>query len=91
VGVEGGPQPNLKSRPGVSLSPTYGLDAGERDRLHNDHFLLAGGMLALLHAVFAVILKANQVLSGLALTLLGMGLTSFMGRSLVGVRPCVHL
>lgn len=52
---------------------------------------LAGGALALIHGVFAITLKANQVLSGLALTLLGMGLTSFIGRSIIGVRPGVRL
>lgn len=52
---------------------------------------LAGGLLALVHAFFAVTLKVNQVLSGLALTILGMGLTSFLGRPLIGVRPGVRL
>jgi ABC-type uncharacterized transport system permease subunit len=33
---------------------------------------LAGGLLALVHGFFAVTLRVNQVLSGLALTLLGM-------------------
>ncbi len=51
----------------------------------------AGGALALVHAVFAVTLRVNQILSGLALTLLGMGLTGFLGRPLIGVRPGVRL
>ncbi|MFW5791813.1 MAG: ABC transporter permease [Desulfohalobiaceae bacterium] len=44
----------------------------------------AGGIMALIHAVFAVTLRSNQVLSGLALTILGMGLTSFLGRPFIG-------
>jgi len=52
---------------------------------------LAGGLLALVHGFFAVTLRVNQVLSGLALTLLGMGLTSFLGRPLIGAAPGVRL
>jgi ABC-type uncharacterized transport system permease subunit len=52
---------------------------------------LAGGLLALVHGFFAVTLRGNQVLSGLALTLLGMGLTSFLGRPLIGAAPGVRL
>jgi ABC-type uncharacterized transport system permease subunit len=52
---------------------------------------LAGGLLALVHGFFAVTLRVNQVLSGLALTLLGMGMTSFLGRPLVGAVPGVRL
>ena len=52
---------------------------------------LAGGLLALVHGFFAVTLRVNQVLSGLALTLLGMGMTSFLGRPLIGTAPGVRL
>jgi simple sugar transport system permease protein len=52
---------------------------------------LAGGVLALVHGFFAVTLRVNQVLSGLALTLLGMGMTSFLGRPLIGDPPGVRL
>ena len=52
---------------------------------------LAGGLLALVHGFFAVTLRVNQVLSGLALTLLGMGLTSFLGRPLIGAAPGIRL
>ncbi len=45
---------------------------------------LVGAALAGLHAFFAVALRANQVLAGLALTILGAGLSSFLGRSLAG-------
>ena len=45
---------------------------------------LAGGLLALVHAFFTIGLRANQVLSGLALTILGTGLANFLGRPLIG-------
>lgn len=45
---------------------------------------LVGGAMALIHAFFSITLKANQVLSGLALTMLGMGLSHFLGRGLIG-------
>ena len=45
---------------------------------------LAGAAAALLHAFFAVSLGADQVLSGLALSLLGAGLTGVLGRDLLG-------
>ncbi|WP_029893395.1 ABC transporter permease [Desulfohalovibrio reitneri] len=44
----------------------------------------AGTLMALLHALFSVGLRSNQVLSGLALTILGMGLSTFLGRPLIG-------
>ena len=52
---------------------------------------LAGGVLALVHGFFAISLRVNQVLSGLALTILGLGVTSFLGRPLIGMRPGVRL
>ena len=52
---------------------------------------LAGGLLALVHGFFAITLRVNQVLSGLALTILGMGMTSFVGRPLIGTAPGVRL
>lgn len=45
---------------------------------------LAGGLLSLIHAFFTVALRANQVLCGLALTILGTGLANFLGRPLIG-------
>lgn len=45
---------------------------------------LAGALAALLHAFFAISLGADQVLSGLALSLLGAGLTGVLGRDLLG-------
>ena len=44
---------------------------------------LAGLALALIHAFASITLYANQVVSGLALTMLGTGLSSLMGRGYV--------
>ncbi len=44
----------------------------------------AGGLLSLIHAFFTIKLRANQVLCGLALTILGTGLANFLGRQLIG-------
>jgi general nucleoside transport system permease protein len=48
--------------------------------------VFVGGLMALLHGIVSVSLKANQVVSGLALAILGAGLSSFLGPSLVGVQ-----
>ncbi len=40
----------------------------------------AGLMLSLIHAFVSITLKANQTVSGLAITILGLGLSSFIGR-----------
>lgn len=47
---------------------------------------LGGAALSSLFAVIVLWLKANQVASGLALTLFGLGLASLLGQSYVGVR-----
>jgi len=44
-----------------------------------------GALLALVHAFFAVTVRADQILSGLALTIAGTGLAAIIGRSVVGV------
>jgi simple sugar transport system permease protein len=44
--------------------------------------MTVGGMLALIHAFLTVTLRADQVVSGLALTLFGVGLASFLGQRL---------
>jgi simple sugar transport system permease protein len=44
-----------------------------------------GGCLSLIHALLSVTLRANQVASGLALTIFGTGLSAFLGRGYVGV------
>ena len=53
-------------------------------------FLLAalgGAVLALLFALLTQFALANQVASGLALTLFGLGLSSLMGQGYVGIKP----
>jgi simple sugar transport system permease protein len=44
--------------------------------------ILIGGILALIHAFLTVTLRAEQVVSGLALTIFGAGLAAFMGQRL---------
>ena len=44
--------------------------------------LVAGGLLSLIHAFLTITLRAEQVVSGLALTIFGIGLASFMGQRL---------
>ncbi len=44
--------------------------------------LLVGGLLATLHAFLTVTMRANQVVSGLSITLFGSGLASFLGQRL---------
>lgn len=56
----------------------------------HDHWLgvlaamAAGGMMAAIHAFLSVTLRANQVVSGLALTIFGSGLSSYLGASYIG-------
>ncbi|MBI4676708.1 MAG: ABC transporter permease [Elusimicrobia bacterium] len=45
---------------------------------------LAGAALALAHAFLSVTLKANQIVSGIALTMLGLGLSGVWGKPFVG-------
>lgn len=52
---------------------------------------LVGGMLALLHAFVTVTLRADQVVSGLALTFLGSGLSAVLGARLVDVAQAPRL
>jgi simple sugar transport system permease protein len=47
---------------------------------------LAAAMLAALHALFVIGLDSNQIVSGIALSILGTGLTGFLGRPYVGVK-----
>ena len=47
--------------------------------------LVAGGLMGLIHAFMTITLKVNQVVSGLALTLFGTGLSGYLGKSMIGV------
>lgn len=57
---------------------------------------LVGAALALLHAFVTITLRADQVVSGLALTFLGAGMSAVLGAPLVEVRqaprlPTIHI
>jgi simple sugar transport system permease protein len=52
---------------------------------------LAAVALALVHAVLSITLRANQIVSGLAVTLFGSGLTAFLGKPFVGAQAPVVL
>ncbi|MDO7785964.1 ABC transporter permease [Desulforamulus aquiferis] len=47
--------------------------------------MLAGGLMALIHAFLTVTMQANQVVTGLALTLFGTGLSGFLGKPFIGI------
>jgi general nucleoside transport system permease protein len=52
--------------------------------------MLVGALLATIHAFLTISLRADQVVSGLALTLFGVGLSSFLGQNLgPGGKPLV--
>jgi len=53
--------------------------------------MVVGGLMALLHAFVTITLRADQVVSGLALTFLGAGLSSVLGAPLVEVRQAPRL
>lgn len=48
--------------------------------------LTAGALMSLIHAFLTVTLRANQVVSGLALGIFGTGLSGYLGKDYVGVR-----
>lgn len=47
--------------------------------------MAGGGLMALIHAFLSITLRANQVVSGLALTIFGTGLSGYLGKGLIGV------
>ncbi len=47
--------------------------------------MLAGAVLGLIHAFFTVTLKINQIVSGLAITMLGTGISGLWGKDYIGV------
>lgn len=49
--------------------------------------IIGGMMISLIFAVVTQVFLANQVASGLALTLFGLGLSSLMGQSYAGLKP----
>lgn len=46
--------------------------------------IVTGALMAGIHAVLTVSFRANQVVSGLALTIFGQGLSAYLGASLIG-------
>lgn len=46
--------------------------------------MIVGGLLSLIHAFISISMRANQVVSGLALTMLGLGLSGLVGRAYIG-------
>jgi simple sugar transport system permease protein len=53
--------------------------------------MLAAMSLAVVHAFLSITLRANQIVSGLAVTLFGSGLTAFIGKPFVGATAPVVL
>ena len=53
--------------------------------------MIAGAILATVHGLFTVGLGAEQVVSGLALTILGLGLAAYLGKDYVGRTPGAEL
>lgn len=49
--------------------------------------IIAGALLASLHGLISVVLGADQVVSGLALTILGLAAAAFLGKDLVSKPP----
>ena len=47
--------------------------------------MLAGGGLACVHAFLTITLRANQVVTGLALTIFGTGFSGYIGKSYIGI------
>ena len=53
--------------------------------------MILGGLLSLLHAFITISLRADQVVSGLAVTFLGGGISSILGQPYVGNRTPVPI
>src|SRR3989304_6644285 len=45
---------------------------------------LVGAILSVVHAFLSITLKANQIVSGLAISIFGLGVSGFLGRPLIG-------
>ena len=53
--------------------------------------IAAGALVAMVHGLFTVVLGAEQVVSGLSLTILGIGLAAYLGKGYVGRPPRAEL
>lgn len=74
---------------GVEGMMLMGALSGFAVSFHTNNLLLAlivamlvGGSLALIHAFLSITMRANQVVSGLAITMFGVGLANFLGQRL---------
>ncbi len=45
---------------------------------------LVGGLLSLIHAFLSITLRANQTVSGIALTIFGLGMSGLLGKAYIG-------
>lgn len=59
----------------TTKNPVLGLFAG----------ILAGGLLALIHALVSINIRGIQTLSGLAIAMIGLGIAGMLGKSYIGV------
>jgi simple sugar transport system permease protein len=48
--------------------------------------MLAGGLASLIHAFISITLRGNQVVSGLALSIFGLGVTNYYGQEFVNLQ-----
>jgi simple sugar transport system permease protein len=53
--------------------------------------MLAGGVLALIHAFFSIHLRADQIVSGTAINFIALGMTGYLFRSIYGTRGTPEL
>jgi ABC-type uncharacterized transport system permease subunit len=53
--------------------------------------MLAGGVLALVHAFFSIHLRADQIVSGTAINFIALGVTGYLFRSVYGTRGTPEL
>jgi simple sugar transport system permease protein len=51
--------------------------------------IIAGALISILHAFVSITLNASQVVSGLALTMLGLGISGLVGKPYIG-KPLAH-
>ncbi|MCX8162655.1 MAG: ABC transporter permease, partial [Candidatus Bathyarchaeota archaeon] len=45
---------------------------------------ISGMLLSLIHGFISITIRSNQVISGLALSMMGLGISSLIGRNLIG-------
>src|SRR5919108_4709335 len=70
-----------------AVSAFAAVNAAENVLLGIFAAVAAGSAFAIMHAFFTITLRTNQIVTGLALTILGTGLSSLFGKPYVGVPP----